>query len=185
MERGVFRGNLDAEQCAVFQQILNGKTSREIAQNLQISPKDIEKIVRRTCRQLGVTGRMHAACIMAAHFRWETHPRHNETDRRSRLAGQFAGERSHAAVTDRKTARNQLNDTFYLQDVGIFEAKDPIQSSIWRKWLDFFCTKSDKLASGHGRRLMLIALLVVSSTLALSALVSAMQGFDKLMSSRF
>ena len=185
MERGVFRGNLDEEQCAVFQQIHDGKTGREIAQSLQISPTDVEKIVRRTCRQLGVTSRMHAARTMAAHYRWEAQPRLNEIDRRSGPAGQFAGERSHAAATDRKTAKKQLNDIPCLQDVGSFEAIEPIRTDIWSNLLDLFSIQTVKAASDHGRRLILIAILVVGSTLALSALVSAMQGFDRLVSSWF
>jgi DNA-binding CsgD family transcriptional regulator len=183
MERGVFRGKLDEEQCVVFQQILDGKTGREIAQSLQINPIDIEKIVRRTCRQLGVTSRMKAARTMAAHYRWETQPRLNEIDQRSGPGWQFAGERSHTTAIDRKTAKKQFNDISSLQDVGSHEAMRPSRNDVWGKFLDLFIIQSNKLASGHGRRLILIAIIVVGSTLALSALVSAMQGFDRLVSS--
>lgn len=182
MERGVFRGNLDEKQRAVFQQVLEGKKGREIAQSLQISPTEVEKIVRRTCHQLGVTSRMDAARKMAAHYRWTTQSRLNEVDRRSGPARQFAGVRRHNGATVGKAANEAKTDVSCLQDISSFNAMRPDRFEIWGRFLDLFGTEANEVANGHFKRILLIALLVVGSTMALSALVSAMQGFDVLMS---
>lgn len=183
MERGMFRGNLDEKQCAIFQQVLVGKKGREIALHLQISPTEVEKIVRRTCRQLGVKSRMEAARAMSAHYRWKTQARLNEVDRRSGPGRQFAVVRRHTGAKIGKAANESKSDISCLQDIGSFNAVGRERLDVWGRLLDLFGTEASEIANGYSKRILLIALLIVSSTLALSALVSAMQGFDVLMSS--
>lgn len=168
MERGVFRGSLEEQQCAVFQQVLDGKTSREIAQILQISTKDVERIVRKTCQQLGVTNRKDAARAMAAHYRWNTKHCVDRASPRSDPG------RLHPA---------QRNDVSCINDAGSFNATHSHQTVKAKQLSDLFGLESSGWASSSFRRVLLLTILVLGSSLALSALISAMQGFETLVSS--
>jgi DNA-binding CsgD family transcriptional regulator len=183
MERGVFRGNLEEQQCAVFQRVLDGKRSSEIAQILQISTKDVEQTVRRTCRQLGVSNRMDAARAMAEHYKWTKHPRLNEGNRRSRPESESAREHRYTAANDRTTTNTQRNEIFHLQDGGNLGLASPSKTDNLDKKLGLSNFQSSLASSVYSRRILLMVILIVSSTLALSALISAMQGFDTLASS--
>jgi DNA-binding CsgD family transcriptional regulator len=183
MERGVFRGNLEEKQCAVFQQVLEGKRSREIAEFLQISTKEVEQIVRRTCNQLGTRSRMDAARAMAAHYRWTEHPQLEECDQRSMANSQSAVARTRGAAKDGKTASAQRNDINYLQDVGSLAPSRSGRNDTFEKHFNFIGLQSIINSSSHGRRMLLILVLVVGSTLALSVLISAMQGLNNLTAS--
>lgn len=182
MERGVFRGNLEEKQCAVFQQVLEGKKSREIAQILQISTKEVEQTVRRTCNQLGVSNRMDAARAMAAHYGWTQHTRPNEGNRRSRPDCESTPEHPHTIGKGGATSSTQRDDIPHVQDVGGFEPMRSGRTAALGKSLSLFGLQSSETSLGHTRRILLIVVLIVGSTLALSALISAMQGFDKLVS---
>jgi DNA-binding CsgD family transcriptional regulator len=183
MERGVFRGNLEEKQCAVFRHVLDGKKGREIAQALQISTKEVEQIVRRTCNQLGARSRMDAARAMAAHYRWTASPQLNDGNRRSITDSESAVARPDGVTKKAQASSTQQNRTPYLQNVGSFTPLRAGNADSLGKYVTLFRLDENQNSSGHGRRILLIMILVVGSTLALSVLISAMQGFNNLVSS--
>jgi DNA-binding CsgD family transcriptional regulator len=183
MERGVFRGHLEEKQCAVFQQVLSGKKSREIAQTLQMSTKEVEQIVRRTCNQLGARTRIDAARAMAAHYRWTANPHLSESDRRSMPDSDSPVVRAKGVAKDGKTGSVQRNDLPYLLNDRSFSFVRSGRIDSLGSLLNFFGLEPNENSSGHGRRILLILALIVGSTLALSALISAMQGLNTLTSS--
>jgi DNA-binding CsgD family transcriptional regulator len=168
MERGVFRGSLEEKQCAVFKQVLDGKHSREIAQILQISVKDVDGIIRKTCQQLGAKNRKDAARAMAAHYRWNT--QHN-------VSHQIPRASSGVVSVDRN------NDGRGLHDVGSLNADQRVKMTNSIDLPELFGALLNAVTSSYFKRTLLFVVLVVGSSIALGALVSAMQGFNMLVSS--
>lgn len=182
MYRGIFRGDLDDEQRAVFALILGGKTGREIAANLGVAPSRIEGIVRKTCRQLDTSSRHDAARIVARHLDWKTSPppavvRAND-DRQS----DHFGTGSHDLATKMVlTKREHSARSEYVRDAGNQAPTQGKHAGAYNEIAERFSISKLLAASPLMRCVLLIAVLIASFSLALSALVSAMQGFDVLM----
>lgn len=181
MNRGIFRGELDGDQRAIFAQILNGKTGRQIAADLGVTSARVEGIVRKTCRQLDAPNRRDAARMIGSHYGWiSNHPipfarvdhRYGHHD--------GAGDQFPAAKTV-PTEREQYRRSGYDRDVGNQVLDKDEVTDVYSEVAGRSSISKLVAASSTTQRVLLIALLIASSTLALSALVSAMQGFDVLM----
>lgn len=182
LERGIFRGLLDDEQRAIFAQILNGRTGREIAADLGITPARIEGVVRRTCRQLDAKGRRGAALIIANHYGWKTgQPTATGSGKIAMGSNRSDADTVYHAAKMVQTEREHPSGSVYVRDVGsrVFE-KDKY-SDAFDETAGRFSILKILAASPNMQRVLLMALLIASSALALGALVSAMQGLDVLM----
>jgi DNA-binding CsgD family transcriptional regulator len=183
MERGIFRGALDENQRRIFEHVLAGRTGREIATALGMQPAMVERIVRKTCRQLGSDGRRHAAQIIASHYGQTSHPmptaRRPSPARVNHYGSDFAGIGAGTAQTEREHSERSL----YVQDVGSQKPFEAQATDLFDEITGFSGVEKSIEAFPYPKRILLIILVVIGSTLALSALVPVMQGFDKLMTS--
>lgn len=186
MHRGIFRGTLDAEQRAVFFHIFHGRTGREIAAELGVTPSRIENIVRKTCRQLDAANRREAAQIVASHHCWirdaigmaQTGPI-SVNKRRN------GGDSDFGAVKTAQTEGEHSVRSSYVRDVGSRVWESDATVGAYDKMAGRVGISKVLAASTNMQRLMVVALLVASCALALGALISAMLGFEVLMVSRF
>lgn len=181
MESGVFRGELDDEQRAIFAQILHGKTGRDIAAVLGATPTRVEAIIRKTCRQLDAPNRQEAARIIACHYGWKQIPpilsAHSNL---SRDRGRYGTENDHVSAKMAQTEREHHARSGYVRDVGNQALDKDDGSGVYNEVAGRISVSKIVAASPTMQRVLLMALLMASSALALSALVSAMQGFDTL-----
>jgi hypothetical protein len=182
MLRGVFRGNLNDEQCSIFKLIWNGKTGCEVAAALAMDPAHVERIVRRTCRQIGAAGRHDAARMIGSHFDWKRSVPIPAAARKADIINHFGTEQRRFTTETVQNPREIPARSAYVQDVGRHQSSQDDEPDILSEIAVLFKIPKILNASVHVQRILLIATLVVSSTLALSALVSAMQGFEVLMS---
>jgi DNA-binding CsgD family transcriptional regulator len=183
---GIFRGDLDNEQRTIFALILDGKTVRDIADVLGAAPARIEATVRKTCRQLDVSSRHEAAQIIANHYGWSSVPPKSlgyaNGRRRNRRYGTESGHPTSKTV---QTKREHSPHSVYVRDVGKQGFDKAEDTGVYSEVAGRISISKFLAASSAMQRLLLIALLVASCALALSALISAMQGFDILLFSRF
>lgn len=181
MERGVFRGELDDEQRSVFAHILDGRTGRDIAAVLGATPARIEAIVRKTCRQLDASSRHEAARTIARHYGWKpippTLPAHANARRRG---GHHGTQNSLLKSTMVQTEREHSACSGYVRDVGNQDLNRDEDAGVYNEVAGRISFSKILAGSSTTQRVLLMALLIASSALALSALVSAMQGFDTL-----
>lgn len=183
MERGVFRGHLDDEQRIVFAHVLDGKSGREIAAALQMTPGRVEHIVRKTCRQLGADGRKDAARIIANQ---SDNRHHTSRDSLSRIAASInhnGADFSGVATKAVPTASDRQINGAYVRDVGGNASSQVDTVNILDEIAGMFGRLKPFDAVPLEQRILLIAFVVLCSTIALSALVSTLQGFDKLTGS--
>lgn len=186
MGSGIFRGELDDEQCAIFAQILDGKTGRDIAAALGAAPARIEATVRKTCRQLDVSSRHEAARIIANHYGWTpvlpTSPGHANGHRRN---SRYCRESGHPTSKMVQTEREHSSRSGYVRDVGNQAFDKAEHAGVYSEVAGRISFSKVVAASPTMQRVLLMALLIASCALALGALISAMQGFDTLLFSRF
>jgi DNA-binding CsgD family transcriptional regulator len=181
MERGIFRGLLDDEQRDIFSLISAGKSTRGIAETLGLPTERVEAVVRKTCRQLGVDTRKAAARVLATHYGWKMDPAIAAGQARPRMAGHFGSELADNATKTEQTEREHVTNPSYVENVG----KKGSLLSLNLDKLGKEARRTDVTKQKNGmpflQRILLIALLIASCSLALSALISAMQGFETLV----
>ena len=182
MERGIFRGQLDDERRAIFIQILNRKTGREASAELGITPKRLESIVRNTCRQLDARSRYEAAFIMANHYGRKVGQSGGVGNDKSTVgSSRFGTGIFYNPAKTAQTEHEHLSSSVYVRDVGNRVFEENKISDAFNEITGRFSVLRILAASSIVQRVSLLALLIASSALALSALVSAMQGFDVLV----
>jgi DNA-binding CsgD family transcriptional regulator len=178
---GIFRGELDDEQRAVFAQILNGKTGRDIATILGATPTRIEAIVRKTCRQLGASNRHEAARTIAGHYGWKPIPPIEFAHLNGRKHGShYRTENGNSSAKMAQTEREQIFCSGYVCDVGIQGPERDKDAGVYSEVAGRISNSKIIAASPTMQCVLVMSALIASCALALSTLVSAMQGFDTL-----
>lgn len=180
MGDSIFRGGLTDEQLRVFRQVLDGRTGRQIAETLNCTPEHVERLIARTCRQLQVSRRRDAGRVIAVHHGWDLPT--------AQLGPQAVAEQhvvkwrqnTKGAETDR-TERERIRRPVYRTSTGNRTSVstngppvDEIGANPGGKGL---------LAHPLIGRAMLLALVIAASAFALSTLIAALQGLDRLVSS--
>lgn len=183
MDRGVFRGALCDEQQKVFALIWNGKTSREISALLALSPSKVDQTVRKTCRQLHARDRQDAALIIARHYHWKP----NDDQRvqvRAPKNPHWVGQETPPIATRMVANENAIkNSQVYLHHIGDERPILDQRSGRFGRNLGQFLRLNSKETPAYIRTILIIGLLLVCSAFALSGLISAMQGFNVLITS--
>lgn len=181
MGRGVFRGELDEEQRAIFALMVAGKTRREIALSLGAAPDRVEAVIRRTCRQLDTTSRLDAVRMIASHYGWTpVPPPQSDSSRSHKPRSRNATDDHQFASNMVQAQREQTARSSYVRNVGNEVREGDDNTGVYGEVMGRITNSKIVAASSTTQRVLLIALLITSSALALSALISVMQGFDKL-----
>lgn len=173
---------MNDQQISIFSLVLNGQTSRDIANQLNLEHTHVERVIRDTRKQLGVRNRHQAAMIIANRHGWPAGQaaKHIQAGKPNSHFGPRAGKIAADMVN---TKHEQAPCNSYVHDVeshnfnmgmacGIID-----EIRILKGITTFFDT------SQIMQRFLQISLIIFSSALALSALISAMQGFDLLIQS--
>jgi hypothetical protein len=183
MQRGVFRGILDEQQRAIFRQIWEGKSSRAAAAAIGTSPEEFERIVRRTCQQLGTRSRREAALIIATHNCWGPPAIAGQRPHSSQHIGHFGANIGQLSTRMDETEREQPNRSSYVRDADNDHPAGTEAAGTFDESVRLLDRSKIFDAPVYVQRILLLVLIIIGSALTLSALVSAMQGFDRLMSS--
>jgi hypothetical protein len=183
MERGIFRGQLGSEELLIFRHVLDGSTSGQIATILELQPAYVERLIRRTCRQLQAVNRRDAGRMIAAHYGWPmpTQKARSANTTSSRVhSGSAHGQ--YTAKMDR-SAQDLYTSLVYVRDVRTDKPERPINTDTWTEITRFIRDNKIFAPSPVTKTLLMIGALVTGSALTLSVLVSAMQGFSILITS--
>lgn len=183
MERGVFRGSLDDEQRIVFSHVLNGKSGREIAAILGVEPPHVERVVRKTIRQLGTQNRLQAAIVIANHCNLSIDRQTPASSRQSSVINHNGSDSGGISAKSVRTGSAHSSDGRYVRDVDSNGFAEPGAGNILGEIARFFSSAKSNSSLDYLGRILLVAIIVLCSTLALSALVATMQGFNKLINS--
>lgn len=173
----MFRGQLIDEQVDVFRHVLDGKTSIQIAALLGCAPEHVDRVVRRTCRQLNVSGRKQAALAIATHLGWDV-----PSASRRRVVQEIASFSAGSIPTEmERTEREQRELPRYLGSAG----KRTSRPGATRPADEIEAVHDWRVLLAHPiyGRVLLLAMVIAASALALSTLVSALLGFERLVSS--
>ncbi|WP_353218021.1 hypothetical protein [Sandarakinorhabdus sp.] len=173
----VFRGVLDDQQLAVFKQIAAYKTGSEAAAALRIKPAEVERVVRRTCGQLGVTRRRDAAAIIARHYGW---PEHGTPGQRFHQNGANCAK---MASEPAPALREESEKYSYGKNVGSFHATQEQNMDKSSNLASLKIALSKASAMDLSIILRRSAILLISMMLALGAIASLLQGYDAIISS--
>jgi DNA-binding CsgD family transcriptional regulator len=181
MGSGIFRGELDDEQRAIFAQILDGKTGLDIAAVLGTTPTRVEAVIRKTCRQLDAPSRREAAQMISCHYGWKQIPPILSAQSNVRRdGGRYGAENEHFTTKMAQTEHEHRSRSGYVRDVGNQGLVKDDDAGAYNEVAGRISISKVLAASPTTQRVLLMALLIASSALALSALVAAMQGFDTL-----
>lgn len=178
MRRGVFLARLDDEQRRIFMEIFEGKSGPRVASCLGMAPAKVERIIRKTCRQLGTEGRREAAAIIAQHYGWTKKTAATPTRHKSTGAIHFGSKNLKEGMVLVRKNREMFRHHPYLSEIGghRFFAEgctDMLVSFI--RMVNF----SKYISMYHcGQVIVMILVISFASALTLSVLVSAMQNFE-------
>jgi hypothetical protein len=170
------------QQISIFSLVLTGRTSRDIATQLNLELIHVERIIRVTRQQLGVRNRQQAALIIAKRHGWPAEQAANHL--------QAGMQTSHFGSRTGKIAADMVNTTHeqsprdrYVRDVEGHTFNMVMASGITDEIRIMKSIRTYFNTSQTMQRILQISLILFSSALALSALISAMQGFDVLIQS--